>query len=120
MYQNHFRHTIGGSILLLAMIACALPAQTIPPAAKMDPNAMETSIAGTLAASANQTDQASRITSTPSLAPTETLTPVPKISSSGTSLVYRADGSTQFIDYVAGAQIDFPSGWLIVRTGEQE
>jgi hypothetical protein len=117
MYQSHFRHTVSGIIILLAIIACALPGQTIQPTPGIDPNAMETAIARTLEASAKQTEQASLI---PSVVPTETLTPVPKISSSGTSLVSLADGSTQFIDYVAGMQIDIPPGWLVVRVGESE
>ena len=117
MYQSHFRNTLGGIIILLAIIACGLPAQTIPPTADIDPNAIETAIAGTLGASAKQTEQASLI---PSVVPTETLTPVPKISSSGTSLANLMDGSTQFIDYMAGMQIVIPPGWLVVRVGESE
>ena len=120
MRPHGIRYIVGGSILVLGMIACALPTQTILPTARPSSHALETSMAGTRAVSANQTEQAARISSTPSLAPTETHTPEPKISSSGTSLIYRTDGSTRFVDYVAGAQIDFPSGWLIIRTGEQE
>jgi hypothetical protein len=99
------------------MIACGLPTQTLPPTTGIDPNAIDTAIAGTVEASAEQTEQASLI---PPGALTETLTPAPEISSLGTSLASLADGSTQFIDYVAGAQMVFPSGWLIVRTGELE
>ena len=117
MYQNYFLHILSGSILLLAMLACGSPAQTIPPTAGLDPNAIETSIARTLEASAKQTEQASLI---PSAVSTETPTQVPKISSSGTSLVNLADGSTQFTDYVAGMQMVIPPGWLVVRVGESE
>ena len=117
MRQHHLHHIVSGFVILIAIMACALPGQTIQPTSGIDPNAVETAIARTLEASAKQTQQASLI---PSVVPTETLTPVPKISSSGTSLVNLADGSTQFIDYVAGAQMVFPSGWLVVRTGEME
>lgn len=117
MYQNYFLHILSGSILLLAMLACGSPAQTIPPTAGLDPNAIETSIADTLEASAKQTEQASLM---PYAVPTETLTQVPKVSSSGTSLVNLADGSTQFTDYVAGMQMVIPPGWVVVRVGESE
>jgi hypothetical protein len=117
MHQRHQHLIVIGCVILSAIVACVLPGQTIQPTPVIDPNAIETSIARTLSASAKQTEQASLI---PSVVPTETLTPVPKISSAGTSLVNMPDGSTQFIDYVAGAQMVFPSGWLVVRTGELE
>jgi hypothetical protein len=120
MNRNHLHQTISIVILLLAMIACARPAQTIQPTAMLDPNAIETSIVGTLEAAANQTEQAGLVATVPAIVPTETLTQVPEISSSGTSLVYPADGSTQFTDYVAGIQMVFPPGWLVVRVGEEE
>lgn len=120
MHPSHQPRLVIGFVFLIALMACALPAQTIQPTSGLDPNAIETAIAGTLKASADQTEQAVLATNASSMGSTETPTPVPQISSSGSSLVHMADGSTHFVDYVAGAQMVFPSGWLVVRVGEQE
>jgi hypothetical protein len=120
MHPSYQRHLVIGFVVLIAVMACALPAQTIAPTAGIDPNAIETAIAGTLAASARQTQQAALLTEVPLLVTTATLTPVPQISSLGSALVNMADGATQFIDYTAGAQMVIPPGWLVVRVGEQE
>jgi hypothetical protein len=53
-------------------------------------------------------------TSVPS--PTET----PVTSLTGTSLSQLEDGSTQFIDNVAGVRLTIPSGWVVVRLNEPE
>jgi hypothetical protein len=81
---------------------------------------MEISLANTALAVAKQTEGAKSLTTTPSLVPTQTLTPTPQISTSGSALVNLTDGSTQFIDYRAGVQLEFPSIWLAVRVGEAE
>lgn len=120
MNRNHFHRLMSVVILFLSMLACGLPAQNVPPTANVDPNAIETAIVGTLEASAKQTQQAGLATSAAYTGSTSTATPVTSTSSSGTSLVYLADGSTQFIDHTAGMQTAFPPGWLLVRVGEQE
>jgi hypothetical protein len=120
MHRNHVHRTLSGSAILLAILACALPSQTLQPAPVTDPNAISTFIAGTSRAVAKQTEQASPVASTPILVPTETLAPIAAISSYGTSLTTSEDGSSQFIDYRAGVQILFPSNWLAMRAGEPE
>ncbi len=118
MNHKSLHHALSALVTLLAIVACVLPGQVAQPAPAPGPINIETAVAGTAQAAAQQTQQASP--ATPTIAPTETITPTPKISSSGTSLVTLADGSTQFIDYVAALQMVFPSGWLVVRVGEDE
>lgn len=110
---------ISATLLTLAAVACALPVQPIQPAPIENSGGVETAIAGTALAAQMQTEQAN-IPATPTSVPTETLTPTPRVSNSGTALVYFADGSTQLIDQVAGVQMTFPAGWMVVRVGEQE
>jgi hypothetical protein len=119
MHQNNLHRTIVGLVILLALIGCALPAQIIQPAPAKTPNAIETSIAGTLRAVLQQTEQAGLSTST-AIVPTKALTSSPVISSYGTSLMIREDGSREFIDYRAGVQLLFPPNWLAMRVGEPE
>jgi hypothetical protein len=111
---------MGAFAILLGMIACALPAQTIQPTPGIDPNAIETSIAGTLQAAPRLTEQAGLMVSTATSFPVQEPTPSPVISSYGTSLTVRDDGSKQFIDHRAGVQIIFPPNWLAMRVGEPE
>lgn len=120
MNQSNFHNTLGGFVILLAIVACVLPSQPTPLAPETNPNLIETAVVGTAQAAAQQTEQASLVTSTPISIPTETLVATPKISSAGTSLLTLADGSTQFSDHVAGVQMVFPPGWLVVRLGEEE
>jgi hypothetical protein len=86
----------------------------------MDPFAIESAVAGTAQAAAQQTQQANPIPPTETAAPSATATSTPKLSNAGTSLLTLADGSTQFIDHVAGVQIVFPALWLVFRVGEPE
>jgi hypothetical protein len=120
MNRNNLQIMFTSFVILLAMIACVLPSQTVQPTPGIDPNAIETSIVGTLEASARQTEQASFLTPTAPLVPTETLTLTPKISDSGTSLVIREDQSTLFTDYKAGFQLTIPAGWMAVRLDGEE
>ena len=120
MNRSHSRHAVSTFVFLLTIVACALPGQTIQPAPANNPNAISTAVAGTALAAEQQTQQASPVLATATVAPTDTLTPMPKISSAGTSLLSLADGSTQFTDHVAGMQMVFPAGWLLVRLGEAE
>lgn len=116
MYHNYSYRSWVGFIILLALAACALP----PPNTQSvkTPN-VETSVAGTLSVALMQTEQASRSTST-AIVPTQALTALPVVSSYGTSLIAREDGSIEFIDYRAGVQILFPPNWLALRVGEPE
>lgn len=114
MNRNHLGQILIGFILLLAIPACGLPGRTAQPASVI--NAKRTAVALTSTAGA----LANLNTATPSPVPTETIVPTPKISSSGTSLINLTDGSTQFIDHVAGVQMVFPSGLLVFRVGEPE
>ena len=66
-----------------------------------------------------QTEQV-RVTATPTTIPTETLTPTPQISLSGTSLIFLEDQTTEFVDHRAGIKITIPAGWLSVRPNESE
>ncbi len=121
MSQNHSHQSLSVFVLLIAIVACALPGQAAVPAPTMDPLAIESAVAGTAQAAAQQTEQANPIPATETMAPVNAPSEAPEvISSYGTSLVKRADGSTQFKDYRAGVQIVFPSGWLAVRPGEPE
>jgi hypothetical protein len=117
MPQHRIHHALGGFVILLAILACALPPQSIQPTSGIDPNAIETAIAGTLRASAQQTQQVSLSTATADL-PTATSTP--RISLYGTSLWTREDQSSVFVDHKAGIQLIIPAGWLPVRVHEDE
>jgi len=120
MNQNHLSQTLGTLVLVLAMIACAIPGQISPTTPPASPNLIETSVAGTAQAAVRQTEQTSLVTGTPMIAPTEHLPAPEVISSSGTSLVKLGDGSTQFKDHRAGIQIIFPPHWMPIRVGESE
>ena len=120
MDRNHLGETLGALVLVLAIVGCVLPGRIGQPAPVTSPDLVQTSVAGTAQAAANQTEQAGPVTSTPMIAPTEHLPSPEVISSSGTSLVKLEDGSTQFKDYRAGIQIIFPSNWMPIRVGESE
>lgn len=116
MHQTGLHRTLGGFAVLLAIIACALPTQTIQPTPGTAPNATETATVSTLESEAPPT----QIAVTATAVATETIPPTPKISSAGTSLLSLADGSTQFTDHTAGIQILFSPIWVVFRVGEPE
>jgi hypothetical protein len=107
-------------VILLAIVACALPGQVQQPAANTNPDTVGTAVAGTAQASTKQTEQASLVTSTAISEPTQPLSAAEVISSFETSLVKLEDGSTQFKDYRAGVQMIFPPHWTPIRVGESE
>lgn len=111
---------LGVLLLLLAALACVLPGQAVQPMPTLVPGGVETAIFSTAHAAETQTAQVVAVTTTAFPAPSESPTPIPRISSSGTSLVNLADGSTQLLDYTAGIQMVFPSGLLVFRVGEPE
>ena len=117
MHQNNLHRTLIGFVILPAMTACTLPIQTAP---EISPSAIETAIASTLQAAAQQTKRAGLLTPTVTLAPTEALTSTPKISFYGTSLTVREDQSSVFVDHEAGIQLVIPPGWMPVRVNEDE
>lgn len=117
MPRFYVRALLFVSLLLLFMTACG---RSVTPAPITNPSSIETSLASTARWLAQQTETAQGFTPTPTVVPTVTMTPTPKVSSSGTSLEILADGSTRFTDHTAGVQVVFPPGWLAVRVGETE
>jgi len=118
MKQNKYQLGLIGFILLFIGAACVLPDQTTQPIT--NPSSIETTLASTARAFAKQTEAANPFTATPSLAPTITFTPTPKISLYETSLVVREDQKALFIDHKAGIQLTIPSGWMPIRVNEEE
>ena len=117
MNRNNIYLRLSSFMILTAIMACAIPGQKAQPVptSTFDP-VMATSIVGTVQASTRLTEQSY----TPTPIPTETLIPTPVISSYGTSLTKRDDGSALFTDHRAGIQILFPANWLAMRVGEPE
>ena len=100
---------LGGTILLLAILACVIPGQATQPVPAMDPNSINTAVAGTLGAASTQTAEAQPVlvTETPS-------------GMTGTVIEQTQDGTTKYTDYDAGFEITFPAGWLAVRPNSDE
>lgn len=117
MRRNHRSLFLFVSLILLLLVACS---RSVTPAPITNPGQVETSLASTARWLAQQTETAQGFTATPSVVPTVTLTPTPKISSAGTSIEILTDGSTRFTDHTAGIEVVFPVGWLTVRMGEPE
>jgi hypothetical protein len=117
MPQHRLHHTLGGFVILMAVLACALSPQAVQPTSGIDPNAVETAIVGTLQASGQQTEQVDSMSPTPAL---PTVTSTPRVSLYGTSLWTREDQSSVFVDHKAGIQLVIPAGWLPVRVNEEE
>ncbi len=117
MLPNHRNVLLFSSFIFLLLAACG---GKVTPTPITNPGSVETALASTARWLAQQTETAQGFTATPSVVPTETMTPTPKISSAGTSLEILADGSTRFTDHTAGIQVVFPAGWLTVRVGEPE
>ena len=116
MHHNQVHQTLIGFVLLLVMVGCG----TAQPAPITNPPGVETSLASTAQALAKQTETARGFTPTPTVLPTETLTPTPKVSLNGTSLILQEDQSTLFIDHKAGIQLVIPAGWMAMRVNEAE
>ena len=120
MNRNNFYLSLSGFVVLMTILACAIPGQATQPAPIVDTNVIQTSIASTSQVRVEQTVQAGLVTATSTLVPTETLVPTPKISLAGTSLVVREDQSAIFTDHKAGIQLTIPAGWLPMRVNEEE
>ncbi len=111
------------SLLVLTMLACALPGQTTAstPAPTFDSARLDTMIAETVTAAIAQTQQAEpTATQAPINTPVPTETPSPTLVVSGSSLTQQSDGTTLFADNEGGYQLNVAPGWLPVRINEQE
>jgi len=111
------------SLLVLTMLACALPGQTTAstPAPTFDSARLDTMIAKTVTAAIAQTQQAEpTATQAPINTPVPTETPSPTLVVSGSSLTQQSDGTTLFADSEGGYQLSVAPGWLPVRINEQE
>ncbi|HKY55042.1 MAG TPA: hypothetical protein VJM08_12080 [Anaerolineales bacterium] len=114
MNRKYLYGILSGFVALHTIISCVIPGQTAGPSFSTNPNTIETFIAGTAQVSAQATFISATLTSAP------VITPTAIISSYGTSLSKREDGSTIFIDHRARVQIIFPANWLAIRVGEPE
>ena len=131
MVRKHAVIYITSSAMLFLILACVTtPAVSVPTQQSIsttDPNAFATMVAQAAGALMTQTAEAAPAMSSPipieppateTPAPTPTATPVTSVS--GTSLTQLEDGSTQFIDNVAGVRLSIPAGWVAVRLNEAE
>jgi hypothetical protein len=120
MKPNKLYLSLSGFIILMTIVACVIPGQTTQPAPITNPSSVETAFASTARALAQQTETANGFTATPIIVPSDTLTPTPKISLAGASLVIRDDQSAVFTDHKAGIQLIVPAGWMPIRVNEEE
>jgi hypothetical protein len=120
MNRNYMLHAFAVLLILLAGVACVLPGQAAAPAPTTNPITIESAVAGTALAAAQQTEQAKPVSVTETIVPADTPVAPEVISTFGTSLVKQGDGSIRFRDYRAGVQILFPPNWLPLRVGELE
>ena len=129
MFRKHsFLYIISLTALLLILACVTAPAvATQQPLSTADPNAFSTMVAEAAGVLMTQTAEAAPLASspTPSLPPpTETPLPTPTetpvTSQAGTALSQLEDGSTQFIDNLAGVKLTIPAGWVTVRLNEPE
>jgi hypothetical protein len=122
MKRKHFTLYLTSLGVLLLVVACvttpAVPAQQAPPTT--DPNALSTMVADIAGKYMTQTAEAAPSASLPTEMPGSAATETPVASQSGTSLSKLEDGTTQFIDNVAGIQLTVPAGWIAVRLNEPE
>jgi len=131
MNQKH-KFVIGiCSVTVLVLLACSTT-QVMPtliptqqPVSTANPDMFSTMVADAAGAFLTQTAQAAPPSpASEMLQPTETPIPTatetPVTSLSGTSLTKMEDGSTQFIDNLAGVRLTIPPGWVTVRLNEPE
>jgi len=101
---------IAGSILVLAILACAVPGLSQPVPSAFDPNTIPTMVALTADAAMTQT----AVVASP--IPAEAATP----SLEGTTLEQLPNGGTKYTDNQMGFEISFPVGWLTLRPNSDE
>lgn len=104
MNQRRYHSAFSIFILVSALVACVLPGQASQPTPGLNPIIIETAVAGTAQAAAEQTAAAQ---------PTQPGT-------TGTTREQLEDGTTRYTDHDAGFEITFPVGWLAVRPNSEE
>lgn len=107
-----------GILLLFILASCSFSGQPDAPQSAGTPNPTEVSMVKTAQAILEMTAQIGK--AAPTAIPTETHTPTPQVSLSGTSLMFREDQTAEFIDHKAGIRLTIPAGWLAVRVNEDE
>ena len=107
-----------GILPLFVLASCKSSSQSSSPAVANTPDPTERSMVATPQALLIQTEQIG--TELPTSVPTETYTPTPQVSLTGTSLIFHEDQTAEFIDYKAGVKLIIPAGWLAVRINEDE
>ena len=123
---------IVSSITLLFVLACVMTPAVLTqepqqPVSTTNPDLFATMVAEASGALLTQTAEAAALVSSPTSdllspndAPLTALTETPVTSLAGTSLSRLEDGSTQFIDTIAGISLTIPAGWLVMRLNEPE
>jgi len=99
------------------LVSCTRSGQKSSSGLAGTPNPTEKSLVETAQVLLIQTKQ---IEPSPTTPPTRAYTPTPQISLKGTSLIFREDKTTEFVDHKAGIKLTFPAGWLLVRPNEDE
>lgn len=120
------------SITLLFVLACVMTPAVLTqepeqPVSTTNPDLFATMVAEASGALLTQTAEAAALVSSPTSnllspddAPLTASTETPVTSLAGTSLSRLEDGSTQFIDTIAGISLTIPAGWLVMRLNEPE
>src|SRR5512132_2403346 len=112
MKQTNWFHVLIVLFVLLPLVGCSKAPATNPPA-------VETSLAATARALAQQT-AAARPTATVTATATVTPTPTPRVSLNGTTLEFHEDQTAIFTDHKAEIQLVIPAGWMPFRVNEKE
>lgn len=110
MNQNYWRYVFSTFVILIAIVACVLPTQSIRPMPTLNPDAIGTAVAGTVQAQAVATEPVSTQS-----AGTEIPAGI-----TGTAIEQMQDGTTKYSDYDGGFEVTFPAGWLAVRPNSEE
>ena len=118
------------SLATLLLIVACVTAPAVPTQGAVsttDPDQFSTMVAEAAGSFLTQTAEAALLLSLPTPTgplpaetPASAMVETPVISQVGTSLSQLADGSTEFVDYVAGIRITIPGGWVAVRLNEPE
>jgi len=133
MIRKHKIVFLTSSIVLILILACAttpvVPTliPTIPPVSTSNPEMFSTMVAEAAGVFMTQTAEAAPFLSSPppesellSETPLPPATETAVTSLAGTSLTKLDDGSTQFVDNLAGIRLTIPAGWVTVRLNEPE
>ena len=129
MFRKHSTVYITSLAALILILACVttpvVPTQGA--VSTTDPNQFSTMVAEAAGALMTQTAAAQPVlplssptASLPVETPVAIMTEAPVTSQGGTSLSQLEDGSTQFVDYIAGIRLRIPAGWVTVRLNEPE